>query len=112
MKRQAIAILTSFLLCFSVTINAAGTADVKPTATASAVHSGNGTVNSIDEKLGKVNISHEPIASLNWPAMTMNFQVSDVAILKELKPGMKIQFEVQKTADGYRLTKVMPKNAR
>ena len=106
------AILTSGLLGFAVTINAAGTADVKSAATASIAHSGNGTVNSVDEKLGKVNISHEPIASLNWPAMTMNFQASDVAILKELKPGMKIQFEVQKTADGYRLTNVTPNIAR
>lgn len=112
MKRQAMAILTSCLLGFSLTINAAGTADVRPTATASAVHNGSGTVNSVDEKLGKVNISHEPIASLNWPAMTMNFQASDPEILKELKPGMKVQFEVQKTTDGYRLTKVTPKNAR
>lgn len=36
---------------------------------------GQGTVNGIDAKTGKVNLSHGPIASLNWPAMTMGFPV-------------------------------------
>ena len=84
----------------------------KRPAVASATHVGKGTVNSVDEKALKANISHEPITSLNWPAMTMNFQASDPTLLKDLKPGMKVEFEVQKTADGYRLTKITPNIAR
>ena len=46
-------------------------ADVKTT------HKGSGTVTRVDQAAGRVTISHGPIQSLKWPAMTMAFGVKD-----------------------------------
>jgi len=42
---------------------------------------------------GTVMISHEPVASLKWPAMTMGFALANPALVEKLKPGMPIAFE-------------------
>ncbi|HEV2008324.1 MAG TPA: copper-binding protein, partial [Burkholderiales bacterium] len=55
-------------------------------------HKGEGTVNSVDTKAGKVNLSHGPIQTLKWPAMTMEFAVKDKQRLAKLKPGQKVTF--------------------
>ena len=47
---------------------------------------------SVDAKAGKINLSHGPIASLDWPGMTMDFDVQDMALLTDLKPGQKVTF--------------------
>lgn len=110
MKRIFLTLLVNYFIVAQVGIGfaAENPPKIDPAAVAAVTHGGTGTLNSIDEKTGKVNISHDPITSLNWPAMTMNFQASDAGILKDLKPGTKVQFDVQKTADGYRLTKITP----
>ena len=71
-------------------------------------HRGQGTVNGVDTKAGKVNLSHGPIASLNWPAMTMGFPVKYAAMLEGIQPGMKVDFELEKTESGYRIVKIAP----
>lgn len=60
-------------------------------------HQGKGTVNSVDAKAGKINITHEPIASLNWPRMTMDFEVQDKNLLAKLKAGQKVTFKLIET---------------
>ena len=57
---------------------------------ASQVHKGQGTVNSVDAKAGKVNLTHGPIPSLKWSGMTMDFQVKDTAVLKGVAPGQNV----------------------
>lgn len=57
-------------------------------------HQGKGTINSVDAKAGKINLTHEPIASLGWPAMTMDFEVQDKTLLIHLKPGQKVAFRL------------------
>lgn len=44
-----------------------------------------------------LNISHGPIKGL-MKAMTMNFKVSDPAMLDDVKPGETISFSVEKGA--------------
>jgi Cu(I)/Ag(I) efflux system periplasmic protein CusF len=63
-------------------------------------HQGKGTINSVDAKAGKINLSHEPIASLDWPAMTMDFEVQDKASLTNLKPGQKVTFKLIEARKG------------
>ncbi|RZI42416.1 efflux RND transporter periplasmic adaptor subunit [Herbaspirillum sp. HC18] len=58
-----------------------------------AGHKGEGTVDAIDAQAGTVSIAHGAIASLNWPAMTMEFKVANESLLKNLKPGAPIAFE-------------------
>jgi len=69
-------------------------------AATSATHSGTGVVRKIDPAAGKVTVQHEPIASMGWPAMTMAFDVKDKALLRDVKPGQKVDFTF--TQDGKR----------
>ncbi|MBI3479090.1 MAG: copper-binding protein [Nitrosomonadales bacterium] len=71
--------------------------DGKPVAEA---HHGKGKVNSVDAKAGKLNITHEPIASLDWPGMTMDFEVQDKTVLAKLKAGQKIEFKLNEVRKG------------
>jgi Cu(I)/Ag(I) efflux system periplasmic protein CusF len=64
------------------------------------IHQGKGTVNSVDAKAGKINLSHGPIASLAWPGMTMDFEVQDKALLANLKPGQKVMFTLIEARKG------------
>ena len=71
-------------------------------------HRGQGTVNSIDVAAGKLNLTHEPIASLGWKGMTMDFSVQNPALLKNLKSGAPVEFELQKTGRAYLITRITP----
>ena len=72
-------------------------------------HKGRGTVNGVDAKAGKVNLTHGPIATLKWPGMTMDFAVSDKQALAKLKPGQKVEFKlVEKTKGQYVITEIAP----
>ena len=77
-------------------------------AAAASTHSGHGKVNSVDSTTGKVNITHNPIKSLKWPKMTMDFTVHDPALLKDIRPGMEVDFELTKMSDGYRIMTITP----
>ena len=73
------------------------------------VHKGQGTVNRIDEKTGKINIAHGPIASLKWSAMTMDFQVKDGTVLKGVAPGQTIEFDLVQAGPGqFIITRIVP----
>jgi Cu(I)/Ag(I) efflux system membrane fusion protein len=64
------------------------------TGPASASHQAQGTVEEVDAKTGTVShAAHGPIASLKWPAMTMEFNVANETLLKTLKPGAKVAVE-------------------
>ena len=54
------------------------------------------------EAIGKdeVTLSHEPIASLQWPAMTMGFKAPANVVPKDLKVGDAVKFELRQRADG------------
>lgn len=63
-----------------------------------AMHQGMGVVKAINEKSGKVQIAHQPIATLGWPAMTMWFGL-DTRRLRDIKVGDKVQFDMMQNAD-------------
>ena len=62
-------------------------------AQSTSVHQATGVVKSVDPSKNSVMITHDPVKSLNWPAMTMPFTVKDKALLNKLQPGKKIDFE-------------------
>ena len=64
------------------------------TAAAQSAHPATGVVKKVDAAKGTVTLAHDPIKSLNWPAMTMDFRVRDKASLATLKPDQKIEFEL------------------
>ena len=63
-------------------------------------HKGAGTVKRLDASRGAVTLDHEPIPSLKWPSMTMEFQVSDRKMLEHLKPGTKVVFQFTEQPKG------------
>jgi len=80
----------------------------KPETTAAATHAGRGKVNSIDMDAGTINLTHDAIKSLKWPKMTMDFKAHDAALLKDLKPGEQVDFELMKMEGSYHITKILP----
>lgn len=71
-------------------------------------HSGVGIVQSTDRTKGEVTLKHEPISSLNWPAMTMAFQVREGPLFDRLQPGKRVAFEFAADGNRYVVTSVIP----
>jgi Cu(I)/Ag(I) efflux system membrane fusion protein len=65
----------------------------EPAATGAVTHRGEGSIEAVDAAHGTVTLAHGPIASLKWPAMTMDFRVRDPALARTMKPGQKIGFD-------------------
>jgi len=70
-------------------------------------HKADGSIDGIDPKAGTVSLSHGPIASLKWPAMTMEFKVAHGGLLQGLKPGQAVAFEfVERQPGEYVVTSI------
>ncbi len=88
------------------------------TATAAAKngkHSGGAKVNGVDAANGKIDITHGPIPSMKWPAMSMGFRVEDKSQLTHLKAGDEIDFEMRGEPDkdsDYLITRISKKPAK
>lgn len=80
----------------------------KPVNAASVptVHTATGTVQKFDPKSGLVTLAHGPVKSMNWPAMTMGFQVLDKTLIDKLAVGKKVDFEFVQGSKGYVVTSV------
>jgi Cu(I)/Ag(I) efflux system protein CusF len=57
------------------------------------VHKGTGVVKKLDLTASTVTISHGPVATMNWPAMSMTFKVKDKALLNKLAMDKKVDFQ-------------------
>jgi Cu(I)/Ag(I) efflux system membrane fusion protein len=74
-------------------------------APAPGVHVGEGKVESVDAD--GITISHGPVASLKWPAMTMRFAKPDAKAFADVKPGDAVRFEFKEGGSkGYALVSV------
>jgi Cu(I)/Ag(I) efflux system protein CusF len=60
-----------------------------------SVHKAVGVVKKVDAKAGKVTLAHDPVKTMNWPAMTMAFTVQDKTMLNNLREGQKVEFEFE-----------------
>jgi len=69
-----------------------------------ATHSATGTVTTVSA--GGVTIAHEPVATLQWPAMTMAVAAEDAAMLQGIKPGDRVSFAFRESADGVTLASI------
>ena len=67
-------------------------------ALAADAASGSGVILRVDAAAGVVNMNHEPIPALKWPAMTMDFRVQDKRQLAPLKSGQRVTFGLVKDA--------------
>ena len=70
---------------------------------------GTGTVNSVDPAQHKINLSHQAIPDIGWPAMTMDFPVAASVDLKPVKPGTRVNFTIEKGQGGmYEIRAIAP----
>lgn len=67
-----------------------------------------GVVKKIDMGAGKITLTSGPIKKLDMDDdnMTMVFRVQDPAMLKQVKPGDKVQFDTESAAAGITITKL------
>jgi Cu(I)/Ag(I) efflux system membrane fusion protein len=71
------------------------------------VHTATGTVDSIDPEKNVISIEHGPIATLNWPSMTMDFTLANGALTKGIEAGARVEFEfVERGAGEWMITKL------
>ena len=71
-------------------------------------HQGRGVIESIDASAGVVTLEHEAIKSLNWPKMVMGFKAHDPSLLKGLKEGDQVEFDLVKMGKEYHVTRITP----
>lgn len=101
----------------------AAAANDEPTATAnnasnavsgSAIHRGQGKVEAIGKD--EITISHDPIPTLKWNAMTMTFRLPSADLARNVAVSDNVAFEIRATPDGnYEITslrKAPPSAAR
>ena len=68
-----------------------------------------GEVTKVDESAGKITIKHGPMKKFDMDAMTMVFRAQDPAMLKQVKPGDKINFEADKVNGQFTVMKIEKK---
>ena len=78
----------------------------KPAATKPTAHKAVGVVKKVDPKAGTVTFAHEPVKSMNWPAMTMTFKVGDKVLFDKLATDRKVEFEFTQEGKDYVVTAV------
>ena len=76
------------------------TVPLPPSPSSPLSHSGEGVIEAIDVTNTMVTLAHGPITSLSWPAMVMDFKVLNPALLRTLKPGQEIAFEIMEASPG------------
>lgn len=67
---------------------------------------GIGKVSAIDAKAGTVTIDHQAIPAIGWDAMSMGFTASDPTMLKDLKVGDGVSFELKSAAEKTTIVKI------
>lgn len=63
-----------------------------------------GEVRKVDKDAKKITLRHGPIKNLDMPAMTMVFQVKDMAMLDKVNTGDKVKFSAEKLGGSYTVT--------
>lgn len=90
-----------------VAVADAAVAPAKPVApkmespSATGIIAATGVVQQVDKANAKVKLSHDPIAALGWPKMTMFFRLKDGALADQVKAGDAVEFLLEKTDSGY-----------
>lgn len=98
--------MKKLLICIFVAILSPATAPVyaydahHKTANNQTSYSAKGEVVAVDKVSSKVKLKHDPVPELNWPAMTMFFNVADKSLLDTVKAGDQVEFEFVKVNGG------------
>jgi Cu(I)/Ag(I) efflux system membrane fusion protein len=87
---EQVVVSANFLIDSESNLKAAlgGMKEPKPTVS----HHAMGTLDSVESD-GTVIVTHDPVASLNWPKMTMGFALANPSLVGKIEPGTPIHFE-------------------
>lgn len=69
-------------------------------AAAPTVYKTTGTLEAIDADGGSITVTHPEIPELQWPAMTMDFDLAAPEVVEGFAPGSAIRFEFEQRAPG------------
>lgn len=107
MKRHTYYVVTA-TLALGTLAGVTGSPALSPIAAAWAAPAAEaeGIIKQIDAQKGTVKIAHGPVSSLGWPAMTMDFQVENKAMLAPLKPSAQVKFHFEQREGRYVITKI------
>ena len=112
---EAVVVAANFLIDAESNLKAAlgGLSAVPAQAAKGSVsHQARGTLEAIDLKNGTVTVTHAPVASLNWPAMTMDFILANPSLADKFKAGSPVDIEFVERGPGeWVVTKMQPKGA-
>jgi Cu(I)/Ag(I) efflux system membrane fusion protein len=67
--------------------------------TAGMLHTGSGRITAISAS--SVTLAHGPVASLNWPAMTMQFGLARPQLAQGLRVGDSVAFRFRRDGEAY-----------
>jgi Cu(I)/Ag(I) efflux system periplasmic protein CusF len=65
-----------------------------------------GEVRKVDMDAKKITLRHGPLQNLGMPSMTMVFQVTEPAMLEQVKAGDKVKFNAEKIGGAYTVTHI------
>jgi Cu(I)/Ag(I) efflux system membrane fusion protein len=73
-------------------------------AAATTLHEATGKVESITDR--EIVLSHGPVKSLGWPAMTMPFKLEHPEMTRALKPGDTVHFQFRRADGGFAIERL------
>ena len=68
------------------------------------MHEATGKVESVSAE--NIVVSHGPVASLNWPAMTMGFKPARPEMIASIKPGDRVKIRFEQAGDEFVVTQL------
>jgi Cu(I)/Ag(I) efflux system protein CusF len=65
-----------------------------------------GKITAIDAVAGTVTLDHQAIPEVKWEAMSMAFTATDPAMLKDLKVGEAVSFDLKSAAEPTKISRI------
>ena len=66
-----------------------------------------GKITAIDAAAGTVTLDHQAIPEVKWDAMSMGFTTTDLAMLKDLKVGDMVAFDLKSAAEPSKISRIV-----
>jgi Cu(I)/Ag(I) efflux system protein CusF len=66
-----------------------------------------GKITAIDAAVGTVTLDHQAIPEVKWDAMSMGFTTTDPAMLKDLKVGDMVVFDLMSAAEPTKISRIV-----
>ena len=90
-----------------------GETSARPTpqpSPAAPVYETVGRIDAMDAS--SITLSHQPVAAIGWPAMTMTFRVTNPALLRGYAKGQRVRFGFDQPAEGPTLRRIAREGGR